>query len=55
MNEAGEIEVDRSLMTRCAGVFAAGDVTDQLGKQVIIAAGDGARAGVAAAKWLQRQ
>jgi thioredoxin reductase len=55
VNEAGEIEVDRSLMTRCPGVFAAGDVTDQLGKQVIIAAGDGARAGVAVAKWLQRQ
>jgi thioredoxin reductase len=55
VNEAGEIEVDRSLMTRCPGVFAAGDVTDQLGKQVIIAAGDGARAGVAVAKWLQRR
>ena len=55
MNEAGEIEVGRDLMTSCPGVFAAGDVTDQLGKQVIIAAGDGARAGVGAAKWLQRQ
>jgi thioredoxin reductase len=55
VNESGEIEVDRNLMTTCPGVFAAGDVTDQLGKQVIIAAGDGARAGVAAAKWLQRQ
>jgi thioredoxin reductase len=55
VNEAGEIEVGRDLMTSCPGIFAAGDVTDQLGKQVIIAAGDGARAGVAAAKWLQRQ
>ena len=55
VNEVGEIEVGRDLMTSHAGVFAAGDVTDQLGKQVIIAAGDGARAGVAAAKWLQRQ
>jgi thioredoxin reductase len=55
VNEAGEIVVGRDLMTSYAGVFAAGDVTDQLGKQVIIAAGDGARAGVAAAKWLQRQ
>jgi len=54
-NEAGEIEVDRTLMTSQPGVFAAGDVTDQLGKQAIIAAGDGARAGVAAARWLQRQ
>jgi thioredoxin reductase len=55
VNASGEIEVDRGLMTSFPGVFAAGDVTDQLGKQVIIAAGDGARAGVAAAKWLQRQ
>ena len=55
VNGSGEIEVDGSLMTGCPGVFAAGDVTDQLGKQVIIAAGDGARAGVAVAKWLQRQ
>ena len=54
-NEAGEIEVDRTLMTSQPGVFAAGDVTDQLGKQAIIAAGDGARAGVAVARWLQRQ
>jgi thioredoxin reductase len=55
VNEAGEIEVGRDLMTSRPGIFAAGDVTDQLGKQIIIAAGDGARAGVAAAKWLQRQ
>jgi alkyl hydroperoxide reductase subunit F len=55
VNESGEIEVDRSLMTSHPGVFAAGDATDQLGKQAIIAAGDGARAGVAVAKWLQRQ
>lgn len=55
VNEAGEIEVDGTLMTSHPGVFAAGDVTNALGKQVIIAAGDGARAGVAAARWLQRQ
>jgi NADH-dependent peroxiredoxin subunit F len=55
VNEAGEIEVDRNLMTSRPGVFAAGDITDQLGKQAIIAAGDGARAGVAAAKWLRER
>jgi thioredoxin reductase len=55
VNESGEIEVGRDLMTSRPGIFAAGDVTDELGKQIIIAAGDGARAGVAAAKWLQRQ
>jgi len=55
VNDAGEVEVGRDLMTSCPGIFAAGDVTDALGKQIIIAAGDGARAGVAAARWLQRQ
>ncbi len=55
VNDEGEVEVGRDLMTSCPGVFAAGDVTDALGKQIIIAAGDGARAGVAAARWLQRQ
>ena len=55
VNEAGEILVGRDAMSSRPGVFAAGDVTDELGKQVIIAAGDGARAGVAAARWLQRQ
>ena len=55
VNGSGEIEVDHDLMTSCPGVFAAGDVTDALGKQIIIAAGDGARAGVAAARWLQRR
>jgi thioredoxin reductase len=55
VNANGEIEVGRDLMTSCPGIFAAGDVTDELGKQIIIAAGDGARAGVAAARWLQRQ
>ena len=55
VNDAGEVEVGRDLMTSCPGIFAAGDVTDALGKQIIIAAGDGARAGVAVARWLQRQ
>ena len=55
VNDAGEVEVGRDLMTSRPGIFAAGDVTDAPGKQIIIAAGDGARAGVAAAKWLQRQ
>ncbi len=55
VNEAGEIVVDGALMTSHPGVFAAGDVTNALGRQVIIAAGDGARAGVAVARWLQRQ
>jgi alkyl hydroperoxide reductase subunit F len=41
-------------MTTCPGIFAAGDVTDDFGKQIIIAAGEGARAGMAAGLWLKR-
>jgi alkyl hydroperoxide reductase subunit F len=55
VNEKGEIEVGRDTMTSHPGIFAAGDVTDDFAKQIIIAAGEGARAGVAAARWLQRR
>ncbi len=53
-NDRGEIVTDRDAATSVPGIFAAGDVTDGLGKQVIIAAGEGARAAVAADRWLQR-
>ncbi|MBW6467598.1 MAG: FAD-dependent oxidoreductase [Coriobacteriia bacterium] len=52
-NERGEIIVDRRCATSLPGVYAAGDVTDGLGKQVIIAAGEGARAAVAAGQDLK--
>lgn len=55
VSASGEIEVDHDLMTSRPGVFAAGTITDSLGKQIIISAGDGARAGVAAARWLQQR
>lgn len=55
MNAKGEIVVDRRCATSTPGVYAAGDVTDGLGKQVIIAAGEGARAAVAAAQDLKRR
>lgn len=54
-NEKGEIVVDRRCATSLPGVYAAGDVTDGLGKQVIIAAGEGARAAVAAGQDLKRR
>lgn len=54
-NEKGEIVVDRRCATSLPGIYAAGDVTDGLGKQVIIAAGEGARAAVAAGKDLKRR
>ncbi len=39
-----EIIVDKTGATSVKGIFSAGDVTDLLGKQSIIAAGDGSRA-----------
>ncbi len=54
-NERGEIVVARDNMTSQPGIFAAGDVTDDYGKQIIIAAGEGARASMAAASWLRRR
>ncbi len=52
LNETGEIVVDRSGRTSRPGIFAAGDVTDEPAKQIIIAAGDGARAALTAYDYL---
>lgn len=54
-NDRGEIIVDKRCATSLPGAYAAGDVTDGLGKQVIIAAGEGARAAVAAGQDLKRR
>jgi len=37
------------------GVFAAGDVTDNRDKQIVVAAGEGARAALAAFEYLVKQ
>ncbi len=55
MNDRGEIVVDRTCATNTPGIYAAGDVTDGLGKQIIIAAGEGARAAMAVSRYLKRQ
>jgi alkyl hydroperoxide reductase subunit F len=55
VNAAGEVVVDNRGATSAPGIYAAGDVTDGLGKQVIIAAGEGARAAVAADRDLKRR
>jgi NADH-dependent peroxiredoxin subunit F len=55
LNQTGEIIVDRAGRTSVAGVFAAGDVTDEPDKQIIIAAGDGARAALTAYDYLIRR
>lgn len=48
VNKFGEIEVDQNQRTSCEGIFAAGDVTSVPFKQTVIAAGDGAKAGLEA-------
>lgn len=48
LNGEGFIQVDERNATSVPGLFAAGDVTTNLGEQVLIAVGDGARAALSA-------
>jgi alkyl hydroperoxide reductase subunit F len=54
LNEFGEIEVNCTCETDVPGLFAAGDVTSIPEKQIIIAAGEGAKAALRAHRYLQR-
>ena len=54
-NDKGEIKVSPYNETNLSGVFAAGDVTDVPEKQIIIAAGEGAKAVLGAFKYLARK
>lgn len=54
VNSLGEIITDKEGKTNISGLFAAGDVTDCKNKQVIIAAGEGAAAALAAHEYLLR-
>ena len=59
-NKWGEIMLFRSTktneenMTTEAGIFAAGDCTDIPAKQIIVAAGEGAKAAIAAFDYIHR-
>ena len=53
LNEAGEILIDYDGHTNVPGVFAAGDATCVRAKQIIVAAGDGAKAALAAHEYLE--
>ena len=55
MNDRGEIVTDKRGATSTPGIYAAGDVTDAPGKQIIIAAGEGARAAIAVSRDLKRR
>ena len=51
-NSLGEIEVNCACQTDIAGIFAAGDVTSVPEKQIIVAAGEGAKAALSAFRYL---
>ena len=54
LNKLGEIEVNYANETGIPGLFAAGDVTNVPEKQIVVAAGEGAKAALQAQKYLQR-
>ncbi len=54
-NQSGEILVDCRSRTSLPGLFAAGDVTDVPAKQVIVAAGEGAKAALSAFTYLSKK
>jgi len=53
-NTKSEINIDLTNQTNIPGVFAAGDVTNVLEKQIIIAAGDGSKAALSAYRYLAK-
>jgi len=53
-NSFNEIKVDSSNQTNLPGIFAAGDVTDVPEKQIIVAAGEGAKAALSAFRYLSQ-
>ena len=54
LNQEKEVVVDVNCHTNVPGIFAAGDVTSVKGKQIIIAAGEGAKAALEVYAWLMR-
>jgi len=54
LNKWGEIEVNCSCETGIPGLYAAGDVTNVPEKQIVVAAGEGAKAALQAHRYLQR-
>jgi alkyl hydroperoxide reductase subunit F len=52
LNQYGEIIVDQNCRTKVPGLFAAGDVTMVHEKQIVVAAGEGAKAALSAHEYL---
>lgn len=54
LNDRGEIIVDKYNMSSVEGLYAAGDITDIEEKQIVTAAGEGAKAAIMASKYIAR-
>jgi len=54
LNKWGEVPISCSCETTIPGLYAAGDVTDVPEKQIVVAAGEGAKAALQAHRYLQR-
>ena len=54
-NQSEEIKINLSNQTNIPGIFAAGDVTDVPEKQIIIAAGEGAKAALSVFRYLAQK
>lgn len=52
LNGKGEVVIRQDCSTSCKGLFAAGDVSNAFGKRIIVAAGEGAKAAMAAKQYL---
>ena len=54
LNKRSEVPINCSCETAIPGLYAAGDVTDVPEKQIVVAAGEGAKAALQAHRYLQR-
>ncbi len=54
LNKWGEVPITPACETEITGLYAAGDVTDVPEKQIVVAAGEGAKAVLQAHRYLQR-
>ncbi len=54
LNKSGEIIIDEYNATSQKGIFAAGDITTVIEKQIITAAGEGAKAAIQASQYLAK-
>jgi thioredoxin reductase (NADPH) len=54
LDDSGQIKVNELCETNVPGIFASGDVTNVPYKQIVIAAGEGAKAGMSAYNYIQK-